>query len=349
MRFANELQSLNQWSHGRFISPIRYQLIACDKQCSLATIALFSSFATSTTTQIDSQRVVRSVIMILPLLLVGSLVPFVSSQISCYDCPLAPKFYNYIVTTQLIPSDIQNCQYKSNQSHCIIDLRWYLTLERTGIDLGSDPERSQASSAARHTLLVTALMTGAGVTEQRQHSFRYRCSTDRCNDIGQLKRLLNSLTLESNFTDLKDLLDSSSPFDGHKCYLNATGAAKDCRVPADVKPDECTECSTKFTAEVNATELCATCVSNSEEEEANLARGVLFDLTDRSRTSSWSIDCRVPNCNGLESGRRIQEKSVLEFDFDRFFAKNTANGQTPQSLLKRIALLALAMVVPRLA
>jgi hypothetical protein len=206
-----------------------------------------------------------------------------------------------------------------------MDIRWQLSFNRTSIDILPDDD-DQIQVSLRHTLLATAILSGVQVSTQLHSSILYRCSTDRCNDLDQLKRLMQSLTLINNLIELDEQLESSLPFDGHWCVLSANQTDTDCAPLSDIDPATCKQCFAKLTSQASTTKVCASCITTSIEQDAFIETNVLFNIDDRTRSQNWSIYCQAPNCNALNTGDLIHQKSTIIFDFNRFF-NQTINKQ----------------------
>ena len=272
--------------------------------------------------------------MLLSTLILFSLLCRASYSITCYECSARPDDFGYIITADRIPPEIQNCSFVVNQTSCLIDLSWQFTLGDTRIDILRDPDQKQAI----HTLRATALQTGYGVIGQWQHSFEYRCSTDRCNDISRFVLLLKSLTLQSNFTPLNDLIEPQVPFSSSWCRLASNRTADDCPDPSTVNPTNCQQCLAKFTADRQATTLCSSCVTRSDEQEEQIETEMTFNLMDRTEKESWTIYCSAPDCNGLQTDNRIRAARIIAFDFDQFLG--------PKSSAQRLLFFSLQLCLP---
>ena len=267
--------------------------------------------------------------MLFHVWIIISIISSISCDISCYDCSSTPQRYNYIITPDRIPTEIQNCNVAANNTRCHIFIRWDLTSNSSRISL---VPASTGALSGQHTLRTNALLTGIGVVQQIQNSLFYYCSTDRCNDIVVLKRLLESLSLKNELTKLDDLLQPTSPFDGHWCLLANNQTDGYCPSPSSVDPNTCKQCSTNVTTVGNTDLICATCLPDVQRQNS-LGEEVLFNMTDRSRTANWYIYCQSSNCSTTNTGPRIQQNSQMSFDFDHFFPKNTAYQQTMSSIL----------------
>ncbi|CAF1267705.1 unnamed protein product [Rotaria magnacalcarata] len=115
----------------------------------------------------------------------------------------------------------------------------------TGIDLIPD-DKSPLSS--KQTLRVTTLLSVIGVTKEIQNSLYSFCTTDRCNDISVLKRMLGSLSTINKLNELDYLLKPDEPFDGLKCLLLHTNNTGDmCNATSGLDPTTCKTYSTTFT------------------------------------------------------------------------------------------------------
>ncbi|CAF0925055.1 unnamed protein product [Rotaria sp. Silwood1] len=241
----------------------------------------------------------------------------------------------------MIPSEILTCQFKVNQTGCLIDIRWYLTTNMTGINFLAD---ETLSSPLEHTLRVKTLMSGFGVIQQIEHSFYYFCTTDRCNDANVFKRILESLSLSSQLNELKDLLKPEDPFDGRNCLIYANTTDKSCNITSDIDSKICKQCSTTFTTETTIDTICATCFRDNVYGD-HLGEEVLFNMTNQARISSWFIRCRSQGCNGLNIGRQIHNKSHISFDFNKFLSHNTSSKQTTSSSLITIIMIIIAFII----
>lgn len=241
-----------------------------------------------------------------------------SYGITCYECSHLPDEFPGIVTVDNIPKEIRNCSFVEKQTTCMIDVRLRFTLDHTGINIEGDPDPQEPE----HTLRATTLLEGVGVVGQWQHSFVYRCSTDRCNDFDRFTLLLRSLTLQSDLPSLQKLIEPQTPFDGNWCRLASNQTTDDCPSPVDVDPKNCQQCLALFAADAKATTLCASCFTRSDEKDETIQTETIFDLTDRSQRETWTIYCSAPDCNGLQTNARVRAARTIGFDFDRFFGSN---------------------------
>lgn len=261
-----------------------------------------------------------------------SFLPYLSHGISCYDCSEAPSKFSYIVTKDRIPPEITACESITNQTSCVIDLTWTYTFDQSEISLGPGPELSP-SSIVKPTLSASALLSGYGVIQQWQHSLRYECITDQCNNLEQLKRLLSSLMMLSNFTDVAGVLEPQTGFVGSWCLLQVNTTDSQCSPVSPDKIQDCKQCFTTLTNKARKDELCATCLITDPVQQDSLQKEVVFDLTSRTRTDKSSISCRSPNCGSLTIATRIRDRSQIELDFNAFLGNNVSNRSTFPSFL----------------
>lgn len=265
--------------------------------------------------------------------------PHLSFQISCYDCSRAPNEYQYIIDANHIPPEVENCSWKSNQTSCLIGLKWEFTFAKTELDLIPNPN-NDSSSDNQHILRANALLTGSGVTQQWQHTLEYRCTTDRCNNLEQFKLLLNSLTFKSNFRDLADLIIPQNPFIGTWCLLAKNRTDTNCSDASTINPQNCQQCFSFVTTEARSDQICASCFTTDKIEQESLEREALFKLSSRSVVETWKIYCRAPQCNGLDTGMKIREKSTINLDFDQFLgAAGGAEQWIASALINGLVLL----------
>ncbi|UJR11605.1 hypothetical protein I4U23_015787 [Adineta vaga] len=259
--------------------------------------------------------------MFFRLLIIFALFHSLSGEISCYDCSSIPDMYNYLVTVDTIPEAFNNCPIKTKQDTCYISVRWLLNANQTGIDIGSTGERMKESfsSSSGDLLTVAVDLAGLGADQYLQHSFSYFCLTDNCNDIGTFKHLLQSMTITDQFNDLKNLLIPVEPFDGSWCLMFSNQTISDhCDAQVSVDPKTCKQCSTQSVEDSKGNRLCAGCFIDRPHMES-LLRHVEFNMIDQTSTDSSLIECRSQNCNGVETMKLIQQKSVIHFDFDQFY------------------------------
>lgn len=273
----------------------------------------------------------RSKAMLSLRLFISLLLPQISYQISCYDCSNAPNEFQYLITVDRIPPEVENCPLIANQTSCLISLVWQLTFQKTELNLLGNPN-IDPSPNPQHVLRANALVTGSGVMQQWQHSIAYRCATDQCNNLAQFKLLLRSLTLTSNFSDLNDLLIPQSPFNGSWCLLAKNRTDVACSDASTINPQSCQQCFTVLTAEAGADRLCASCFTTDQIEQESLERGVLFNMSSRTSTETWKIYCRAPNCNGLDTGASIRRRSTVAFDFNQFLGVPAGQEQLVASV-----------------
>ncbi|CAF0758796.1 unnamed protein product [Adineta steineri] len=254
--------------------------------------------------------------MLFHLFVIFSLYKSISCQISCYACSNDSIKYDYIITAENIPTELNNCPIKNNQYECAVDIRWFLSSNTTEVDIVTD-SRKRELAPADHTVTVDAIFGSNGLTQEIYHSLYYFCSTDKCNSASELKRLLLSLTLKDQLMELKDLLKPSEQFDGHWCLFFSNQTAEPCDIPVTVDPNNCKQCSAKFTTEPKTNTICAGCY-NEEMQKDFLGREILFNLTDRTRTEIRMINCRSNHCNEIHTGDLIRQKCAIDFDFVKF-------------------------------
>ncbi|UJR18081.1 hypothetical protein I4U23_004981 [Adineta vaga] len=262
--------------------------------------------------------------MFFRLFIIFTLFHSLSGEISCYDCSSVPHMYNYSITAETMPKAFDDCSIKSNQTMCYISFRSLLSSNQTEIIVTSTGKRMELFSSSPPKRLLTAAtdIRGSGSNPSFEHAFTYFCSSEKCNDIGTFKRILQSLTITVQFADLKNLLESVEPFDGHWCLMfsnQTSGDACDVEIPAN--PQNCKICSTRYMEDSEGHRMCAGCFTHGRNMPSIIYQ-VQFDMNDRTWRDHSTIKCQSKNCNGIETMNLIQEKTMIQFNFDRFF--NTA-------------------------
>lgn len=250
-------------------------------------------------------------------------------DVLCYDCSSAPDRYDYIITSDKIPPELQNCQNKTSQSLCTINISWQLTTNITEIYFGPD---DNTPSSSKDILTVTTFLSGIQAIQQKENSFTYRCSSDRCNDASTFKRIFDSLSIHNSLNELESLLKPDEPFDGRTCLLYSNQTDDECTPSSSIDPTICTQCSTEFISKTKDDIICATC-SKDIASENELFQSMFFNMTDRTIVSAWVIRCQSKDCNGVSTGSKIRDKGKIGFDFNKFLGNNSSRQQLTSFLI----------------
>ena len=261
--------------------------------------------------------------MLLYLCVAFQLFRTLLGQLSCYNCPLEANSFNTIITADTLPTELNNCSSKSEQYHCSIIVIWQPITKRTNIILA--PGDDQRAVDDKHSLKSSLIYKNDGVHRQRTRSISYVCSTDLCNSLPTLKRLLQALTLQDSFDGLDYLVQFNQDFQGDSCWFFTNSSA-----PCDMEMNRttCNQCSIELTSESNAVEVCANCVAGDVIDNF-ITREVTFNLQNRAKDDFGLIECQVTDCNTLTSGQLIRRKSNVEFNFDLFLHNGSSSASGP--------------------
>jgi hypothetical protein len=238
----------------------------------------------------------------------------ISCYISCYEAPSDKNTFNYIITADHFPTELQNSSLTTDSFNCYIEVQWKRSPESTKIILTSKTGEQPVSPD--HKLQAEIGYETKGSISIWEQVIIYQCYTDRCNSLSQLKRLLSSLTVQDDLADLTNLLIPVVPFQGQWCFRYSNETFDQC--DTTISNDSCTQC--QFIGKMNQTgiELCATC--SIEHSIRNLiGYEMTFNLTDRTSFSSWMIVCEQDSCNTPAIGEKIRQKSYIDLDYDKFF------------------------------
>ncbi|CAF0832102.1 unnamed protein product [Rotaria sordida] len=134
--------------------------------------------------------------------------------------------------------------------------------------------------------------------------------------MNQLKRLLNSLKMNDTLYYLTYLLNPIMPFQGQWCYRGSNVTFAECNITIPIS--SCTQCTLSGLINQTRTELCATCLTNSPDK-TGLSHEMIFNMTERTYSTLWLLNCGRENCNTPAVSGSIREKSYIYFDFDEFF------------------------------
>ena len=245
------------------------------------------------------------------LIALQSLAP-VTSKIQCLDCPLLANNFTYLVTADNVPDKLQQCETKSVGDTCIIEVKW-----------GQNPSFTQiglvAEEGDRKTSINTRDLNTHVSLENKENSFiwtksiSYTCSTDDCNRLSELRRLLKSLTFNDNLNDLKDILTIDSAFDGSWCeFMYANTTRLECAIP--ISTNSCMECSYQSFQINNALQICANCFPFGIGESF-ISHEVDFDLTNSTREDHWMIACQSKSCSTPENDARLRKSVTVQVEF----------------------------------
>ncbi|UJR32849.1 hypothetical protein I4U23_020311 [Adineta vaga] len=220
--------------------------------------------------------------------------------------------FDSIITADTVPNDLKNCSLVTDQMECSIRVTWTQNPNQTSIILLAGSERQAVSG--RHNLENTITLTNNGTKTQWENSIFYICSSEQCNSLTMLKRLLRSLTSEDKFHTLSDLLDLNTQFQGSFCNFFANSSIS-CETEMD--PNTCKQCATQEYIQSKSIEVCSNCVMDNVIENF-ITRQVKFFIDKQERHDLWMIECQKKDCNAIETGDLIREKSNIDFNFNYF-------------------------------
>jgi len=258
--------------------------------------------------------------MLFYLFVTFQLVYSVACYISCYNAPFETNTFDYIVTADHFPAEIQNSSLVANSISCFIQVIWGRDPHTTKITLVA--ETNMKAISTNRKLQVDIGYENKGPISIWKKVILYQCETDQCNSLSQLKLLLSSLTTNDSLIDLVYLLTpSDTPFQGEWCYRASNATYQNCNTT--IPNNLCTQCELTGIMNQTRTELCAIC-STENPSMYVLGYDMTFNMTDRTYSTSWVIICKYENCNTPAIGDSIREKSYIHFDFNKFLNNETA-------------------------
>jgi hypothetical protein len=260
----------------------------------------------------------------------------VTCHVSCYDCPIQANTFDSILTPDTMPENFKNCSFTGEQMECSIRVTWTQDPNKTAIALIAGGERSEVSG--EHNLENTITLSNNGVKLAWAKSIFYKCSTERCNNPGTLNRLLRSLRSDDDFHALSSLLAMNTQFSSGLCYFFANSSVP-CETEMD--PNTCKQCVTEEYMQSKPVEICSNCAMNNITENSML-REVKFFMEKRERHDFWMIQCQQKDCNAIETGDLVRQKSNIQFNFDLFL--NGGDKFTNVSSLRIIMIFALIII-----
>jgi hypothetical protein len=153
------------------------------------------------------------------LIFIFTLLHYVLCDISCYDCPQADNTFEDAITSENIPTQLNNCSIHTEQLYCLTDIEWKQNpIIETSIRLaGGAPWRSLIDLP--HSVEVNTYVPVSAERPRVKHFLRYICLTDECNRPANLKSLLESLTWTDKLEELEYLLESNGTFDARWCLF----------------------------------------------------------------------------------------------------------------------------------
>lgn len=242
----------------------------------------------------------------------------VNCRISCYDTRYGINTFDYIVTADHFPTELDSSKLENNSINCFIQVLWYRNPRTTKITLIAENQFNALASG--HKLEVDVGYENDGLITIWEKQAIYECNTDQCNSLSQLKLLLSSLTMNDSLIDLAYLLFPTIPFHASWCHRgsNATFQTCDTTIPDNL----CKHCELAGIRNEKGTEICATC-SAEDSSKYSIAHGKKFNMTDRTHSNSWVIACGRNNCNLPSISESILEKSHIHFDFNKFLNNQT--------------------------
>lgn len=242
----------------------------------------------------------------------------INCHISCYQTRDGLNTFDYMVTVDHFPTELKNVTIENNSGHCMIRVIWQRDPHTTDITLMADMHLNAVSKD--HQLQIDVGYENIGSITIWEELLIYQCNTDNCNNLNQLKRLLNSLTMNDNLIDLVYLLVPTIPFHGEWCYRASNSTFQTCNIT--IPNNLCKQC--QLTGIMNQTryEICATC-SIDNPDKYTLTHGKTFNLIDRTESTLWIFTCGREDCDIPNIGDKIREKSHIQFDFNKFLNNQT--------------------------
>jgi hypothetical protein len=236
------------------------------------------------------------------LFLTFTLLHRVLCDLSCYQCDLGGISFNYTVTAENISTQLNNCSIVIDQWYCVAEITWQRNPVKSNIMLRG--YENLKSSGIAHTLWANIYAPYDPFRPGVRNAITYTCLTDKCNNPANLKFLLEFLTLTDKFEELEYLLESNEPFDGRRCLLFSNSTVSQPNSTSTIDPATCDQCSTDVQNTPELKQIVATCVVDSRLSN-KLVYAAKFDISSRTRSTSWRIDCQRPDCNSLSTGDRI--------------------------------------------
>ncbi|CAF2419553.1 unnamed protein product [Rotaria sp. Silwood2] len=276
--------------------------------------------------------------MLLYLFIIFQTIRSISCVITCSVCPIDANSFYYFVTTDRLPYSLNNCTLQTIGDNCFIDVIWHRKPDKTEITLSTRENPRTINN--EHNLFTDASLENKNSNFVWTRSISYTCSTNYCNSLTVLKRLLNSLTSNDSFNELEYLLKIEEPFDGNWCWFEKNITSLECA--ASIPPESCKGCFFQGKSRVSSIEICASCLQDDIGETA-LSHEVDFNMTDRTRTDHWILECKSRNCNTKTNGNLIRQKSTSDFDFIKFL--DDANNSNILSHMSKIMLLVIVFLI----
>ncbi len=260
--------------------------------------------------------------------------PALVSSLQCHVCQL-PFMLDYALTGSNLPS-LANCSINDDAIQCEVTISWLRNPEQTmlGFSVNSGLFESDSSIVAN----VQFQLQNGEYDRRFVHYMRYTCnSPDRCTDVANLKRVLDSLTLTENFEkEFAPLLVDVPTFNNisaSECFQYMNSTNKPCAAPLDV--DRCQRCLIAIDYPIlTSNEICATCPGFTGDKNA-IRREIVFNLNNRSqefeRVQLW---CQMEGgCNSIENINKIRQASTIQFDFNKFFGSSSSDTNSLSMLL----------------
>ncbi|CAF0834856.1 unnamed protein product [Adineta steineri] len=126
----------------------------------------------------------------------------VSCAISCYDCPASENVFNYNITNEHMTEKPNDCVLKT-MDQCTVDIVWQYSIGKKEIVVTGGVTKKSIST--NHVLNVAI---GYEYRDElvAKKVLEYKCSTDECNSFGQIKRLINSLTVTHHLDEVGNMI-----------------------------------------------------------------------------------------------------------------------------------------------
>ncbi|CAF0828561.1 unnamed protein product [Adineta steineri] len=257
--------------------------------------------------------------MLFCLFIIFNIIYSISCTITCFNCPIDTNNFDYFITVNNVPDQLNNCTTIDNVDACFMDVIWSRNPDKTKIELHARGDGRSVS--VDHSLVTNVEMENQNSTLIWNRGISYICSTNQCNSLFNLKRILESVTLSDSFNEIEYLLKSDEPFDGNWCKFSTNYTSSDCNI--DIPPAACQECFFQGLSDHSPVQLCSNCLP-FDTDESFITHEVNFNMTDRTRSEHWMLECRFKDCNTYDNGNMVRQKSIADFDFAKFLDDNNS-------------------------
>ncbi|CAF0755420.1 unnamed protein product [Adineta ricciae] len=247
-----------------------------------------------------------------------------SARISGYDCPGEVNTFDYVISASHMPEQLNNCTLKTDMVLCGMTILLQKNRDSTQITVNcaNDPRVIPNN----HALDISVGIEYENSILRWEKVIIYTCTTNECNSYSEIKRVMNALTVTDTLDQITNMIIPQKPFQSKWCDRRSNATFDKCD---NTIPDtDCRRCSLGAETNQTGTEVCATC-RTGDEENYYLSRSAIFNMTERTRTDIWQIECQSDQCNSQSNGERIKQNAQVDFDFAKFFN----NGYVFSSIL----------------